>query len=255
MAPNNISSESAPPIRPLGLAGSVLLFGIPAAAFSWSVLSLLPSLTRQGYSNYTIFVITFLGPLAVLFLTALVAYRIEGRPWTWANFAGRMRLHRMNRTQWLWTLGLVVGSFALQVAIAPLARSLNGISLIGWPAEFGQFMASMEKGSVGLDLHGRWDVLAVVSIGLALFNVGGEELWWRGIILPRQEPAFGKWTWILHGVLWDLFHVFYYTDLGKLVANLAITLPVAFVSQRTRSTWPAIVLHYIINVGFPLIVL
>jgi len=254
MSPNNIPSQSATAIRPLGLVGSLLLFGVPALGFSWSVLSVLPSLARQGYSNYTIFVVTFLGPLAVLFLTALAAYRIEGRPWTWASFAERMRLAGMNRQQWLWTIGLVVGSFALQILIAPLARALQGIPLISWPPEFGQFMASMEQGSVGLDLRGRWDVLAVVSIGLALFNVGGEELWWRGIILPRQELAFGKWTWILHGVLWDLFHVFYYTDLGKLVANLAITLPVAFVSQRTRNTWPAIVLHYIINVGFPLIV-
>jgi len=27
------------------------------------------------------------------------------------------------------------------------------------------------------------------------------ELWWRGYILPRQELAFGRWTWIIHGLL------------------------------------------------------
>ena len=99
MSPNNTrpSGESHQEIRPLGLVGSLLLFGVPALGFSWSLLSLLPSLTRQGYSNYAIFVITLLGPLAVLFFAALLAYRLEGRPWTWASFAERMRLRAMSR--------------------------------------------------------------------------------------------------------------------------------------------------------------
>lgn len=251
MSPNNIPSEGSPPIRPLGLVGSVLLFGIPALAFSWSVLSLLPSLARQGYSNYAIFVVTFLGPLAILFFTALAAYRIEGRPWTWASFAERMRLTRMDRTQWLWTLGLVVGSFALQIGIAPLARALNGIPLISWPAEFGQFMASMEKGSVGIDLHGRWDVLAVVSIGLALFNVGGEELWWRGIILPRQELALGNYAWVVNGVLWAAFHAFYHSTLAGFLSYIPGTTLLAYVCWKRKSTWPGIIAHTIQNGALP----
>jgi len=52
----------------------------------------------------------------------------------------------------------------------------------------------------------------------------------------------------------DLFHSFYYTDLGKAVSYLAITMPLAFVAQRTKSTWPGFILHYIINIGFPIIV-
>ena len=252
MSPNNIPSQSATAIRPLGLVGSLLLFGVPALGFSWSVLSVLPSLARQGYSNYTIFVVTFLGPLAVLFLTALAAYRIEGRPWTWASFAERMRLAGMNRQQWLWTIGLVVGSFALQILIAPLARALQGIPLISWPPEFGQFMASMEQGSVGLDLRGRWDVLAVVSIGLALFNVGGEELWWRGIILPRQELALGNYAWVVNGVLWAAFHAFYHSTLAGFLSYVPGTTLLAYVYWKRKSTWPGIIAHTIQNSGVPI---
>ena len=32
-------------------------------------------------------------------------------------------------------------------------------------------------------------------------NIIGEELWWRGFIQPRQEPVFGRFTWIIQGVL------------------------------------------------------
>jgi membrane protease YdiL (CAAX protease family) len=38
------------------------------------------------------------------------------------------------------------------------------------------------------------------------FNIVGEELWWRGFILPRQEPVFGRRTWVLQGVLHGFFH-------------------------------------------------
>ena len=244
----------APPIRPLGIGGSLLMFGIPALGFAFAELVALPALVRRGLSAYAVFVVTFLGPLAALFAAALITYRLEGRPWAWAPFAERLRLHRMTARQWVWTLGLVIGSFALQAALVPVSRALGDIPLVRWPAEFAQFMSSMERGNLGVELRGRWDILAVVALGLGLFNVVGEELWWRGIILPRQELAFGRWTWIWHGVLWDLFHSFYYTDVGKAISYLGITMPVAYVAQRTKSTWPGFVLHYIINIGFPFIV-
>jgi membrane protease YdiL (CAAX protease family) len=42
--------------------------------------------------------------------------------------------------------------------------------------------------------------LAVISVG--------EELWWRGYVLPRQELAFGRATWVIHGILWSVIHLF-----------------------------------------------
>ena len=35
----------------------------------------------------------------------------------------------------------------------------------------------------------------------------GEEILWRGVILPRQEVSFGKYAWIIHGFGWGLFHI------------------------------------------------
>ena len=50
------------------------------------------------------------------------------------------------------------------------------------------------------DLRGNWLVL-FVSFVLLIVNVVGEGFWWRGVILPRQSLAFGRWTWVIHGVL------------------------------------------------------
>jgi membrane protease YdiL (CAAX protease family) len=83
-------------------------------------------------------------------------------------------------------------------------------------------------------------------------NVGGEELWWRGYVLPRQELTLGANAWFVHGLLWTAFHVVFY---WQLLMILPITLAIAFVSQRTKSTWPAIVGHALLNWGtFPFLV-
>jgi hypothetical protein len=39
------------------------------------------------------------------------------------------------------------------------------------------------------------------------FNIFGEELWWRGYIQPRQELLTKRYTWLVHGALWSLFHI------------------------------------------------
>ena len=77
-------------LKPIGLAASLLYFGIPAAIFSASILGLLPWMIRQGYSQLTTFLVTFGGPLAAMLIAALVFYRLEGRAWHWPDFRDRM---------------------------------------------------------------------------------------------------------------------------------------------------------------------
>ncbi|SEL85374.1 CAAX protease self-immunity [Alkalibacterium putridalgicola] len=51
-------------------------------------------------------------------------------------------------------------------------------------------------------------LLITFQLFFLFFNILGEEFWWRGYILPRQEIVHGQYTWILHGLLWTLFHIF-----------------------------------------------
>jgi membrane protease YdiL (CAAX protease family) len=92
-------------------------------------------------------------------------------------------------------------------------------------------------------LTGNW--LAIVTcIVLLFFNIIGEEFWWRGYILPRHELAFGKWTWLIHGVLWAFFHVFKWWDL---LAVLAMTLPLTFMVWRLKNNTTGIIVHAVFN--------
>ena len=79
------------PLRPLGLGQALLYFGIPAAVFSASLLGLLPWMVRHGVSHFVTFNVTFGVPLALMLLAAIIAYRLEGRPWSMPAFRERMQ--------------------------------------------------------------------------------------------------------------------------------------------------------------------
>ena len=92
-------------------------------------------------------------------------------------------------------------------------------------------------------VQGRGEIVFLFLLVL-LFNVIGEELWWRGIILPRQELTHGNRTWMVHGLLWTAFHAFKWWDL---VGLLPVCLLIAFISQRTKNNWPALIAHLLFN--------
>jgi len=242
-----VKGEPHPPVPPLGLVGSVIYFGIPAAAFAGSMLRLVPWMVRRGFGGLTILNVAFGMLAALLLVAALVAFRLEDRPSTWTAFRDRMRLSRPTRTVWLWTSAALVVAFGATILIAPIAETYLGLPLVTIPAATKAFGDSMNAGFPEIALSGRWDVLLWFVFSLAVLNVGGEELWWRGIILPRQEVVFGRWAWAVNGILWNLFHIARYDTLGSMVIFFPATLSIAYVTQRTRNTWSGIVVHLIFN--------
>ena len=92
-------------------------------------------------------------------------------------------------------------------------------------------------------LEGQWWIVFGYLGGL-FFNIFGEEFWWRGYILPRQEVVMGKYTWFIHGILWTLFHVFWKWNLIML---LPVCLSISFVASKLKNTWPAIIAHFVLN--------
>jgi membrane protease YdiL (CAAX protease family) len=241
----DVKTNAAIPVKPLRVLGSILL-GFPSAIVVAGLFGLLPWMVRYGFGLLTILNVTFAIPAALMLLSALVAYRLEGRPLKWSSFRDRMRLFRLSRNEWLWTLGLLVVGLGGELSIGPLADALDRIRWFTQPNELPAFMNSMRAGLPEVDLSGRWLVGLWLLFAIAVLNIGGEELWWRGIVLPRQELFFGRWTWLIHGVEWTLFHA--PASAGTLVAYLPVTIPLSYVAQRTENTWPGMVVRLTVNV-------
>jgi len=244
------SATDQPTLKPMSMGLSLAYFGIPAIILVVFVYGLNPVFTAAGSSPIMAHMLASMIPLILMFAAALFALKSEGNPISWLAIRQRFRVHRMSGRDWLWTVGftilalgvyggllnveraLVLGGVIPLPAFVPLAidprltPDLNGIqTLVGGP------------------IVGNWAVV-IVNIILLFFNIFGEEFWWRGVILPRQELAFGKWTWALHGVLWCLFHAFKYWDY---IALLPVTLLLSYVVQRRQNTTIGLIMHGVIN--------
>jgi membrane protease YdiL (CAAX protease family) len=70
-------------------------------------------------------------------------------------------------------------------------------------------------------------------------------VWWRGFIQPRQEPVFGRGTWLVQGVLHGLFHVCF--GLGVIFVLWPVVFGIPWAVQRSRNTAVGMVVHAGVN--------
>jgi membrane protease YdiL (CAAX protease family) len=86
-----------------------------------------------------------------------------------------------------------------------------------------------------------------------LFNsVLGEELLFRGFLLPRMNGAFGRGDWLANGVLFAGYHLHVP---WVIPAGLLDTFILAYPSKRYRSALIGIAVHSAQSVVFAVLVL
>jgi uncharacterized protein len=109
------------------------------------------------------------------------------------------------------------------------------------------------ESAVGQDfLHGAWGWYALM-LALWTFNtVLGEELLFRGFLLPRMQGAFGRGDWVANGVLFAAYHLHVP---WRIPATLIDTFVLAYPTRRYRSAWIGIAVHSSQTAFFAVLVL
>ncbi len=75
----------------------------------------------------------------------------------------------------------------------------------------------------------------------SVFNtVLGEELLFRGLLLPRMRGVFGKRDWIANGVIHGIYHLHQPWGVPKSLVN---GLLCAYPTRRFESAWMGIIVH------------
>lgn len=116
--------------------------------------------------------------------------------------------------------------------------------------DLGTFLGS----TVGQEwLSGNWTWFAVITVMWVLNTVLGEELLFRGLLLPRMNGAFGRWDWVANGVLFGLYHLHVPWAMYKSV--LGGTFVLAYPVKRYGSAWLGIAVHSVQSVVFTGLVL
>ncbi|MFH0991804.1 MAG: CPBP family intramembrane glutamic endopeptidase [bacterium] len=214
---------------------SLVFFGIPMILLYFATHLCIPALSKV--TGLPIVLAWFIcgGTLVFLpmFVAAFILYHREGNPWKASAILERFRLDKMSKSDIAWSVLGILSVGLLTYGILEIGQSF----IPGYSAQ-PSFM-SMQP----LQANERWILAAWIPF--FFFNIFGEGLFWRGYIFPRQELAFRKRTWLVHGVCWTIFHLAFGGAL--LVTLLPIIFITSFIVQKTRNTWTDIIIHTFIN--------
>jgi membrane protease YdiL (CAAX protease family) len=247
----NVMGTGEIKLRPLTNWQTVLAFGTPALMMVISFYWFMPWLQRLGLTPFESIVVSHTVPMAFLLTAAVVMFhRVDGYPLTWVAFRQRLRYPALTWRAVLQALGLfllLLIGYGLFNAVSQMLIAQGWLPLPqNLPALLDPrvvLTTAVLDNMVGGQILGNWGVIILYFIMLS-FNIVGEELWWRGYLLPRQEVRYGRFAWVWHGLLWTAFHAFKWWDL---IGLLPVCLAIAYVSQRTKNNWPAFMAHFLFN--------
>ena len=210
---------------------------------------------KMGDDNRTggVFLVQF-APLVAAFITKLVIQRnLRGFGWGW----GRTRYQ--------------AAAYGLAFLLPLISFSLVWLFGFGgfydhaWIAEAQAGIADM----FGIDISSTWVTMLVLiavngTVGmLVAFGAIGEELGWRGFLVPElyKHYDFTK-TSLISGAIWAIYHwplliLLLGPRLGvspwvmlpiSLVAGIGLSTIMAWLRLRSGSVWVAVIFHMALNI-------
>jgi membrane protease YdiL (CAAX protease family) len=215
-------------IKPMPFWQSLVFFGVPTLAAAIGQYFLYPFLSSLELSYEDAYHYQMLAVFTFLLIAAIVVYILEGNPLEWSSIRHRFRLYGLDLIGLKWSFAGIIIQAVLAIVSTIFAVQVYDFLNFTPPDIF-------PPGSI---------VNFPLMVFVLFMNVFSEELWWRGIILPRQELQHGSITWAIHGVLWASFHAFKWWAVPFM---LFTTWIIPFVSQRTKNNTPGIIIHFVIN--------
>ena len=129
----------------------------------------------------------------------------------------------------LFSAGFALGLFPF--LDAPMVWLLSGLNVPEQP-NLGDLATPQFKG--------QWWLLGVAVVSNLFNHLLGEELLFRGVLLPKMRGVFGRWDWLANAVVFGLYHLHKPCSLFSIiVSSLAFSWP----ARRFRSNWMAVIVH------------
>jgi membrane protease YdiL (CAAX protease family) len=222
---------------------------VPMGVLSWIVAPWLSDQLNGREPLLQALLICLTAGLIWQFVLVVILVRQELGSLQWARVRDALWLRaprdpktgRVGGRVWWWALlfAALFAVWAMMPALpVPSARDLAGI-LAG------------DRGEAFFS--GAWGWFAIV-VALVVFNtLLGEELLFRGLLLPRMRAVFGRRDWVANGVMFTLYHL-HAPWLMPLTFVDGIFLD-AYPSRRFQSAWMGIIVHSVQSVFVIAIVL
>ena len=221
------------PIQKMGFGLSLIIFGIASIALILETKFLIPILNETMEPILSWFIVASFGifiPLLIIAIFLLKNEKALFQPNLWRE---RLCFRRINKTDWQWVFGAIIVIGIMSLGLMKVLEFFVG------QIEYQPPFMAFEPLTAG-----RYWLLAV-WFPYWVLGFMSEEILWRGTILPRQEVAFGKWAWVVHGAGCGLFHIVFGWQL--LISLLPLLFIQSYVVQRRKNTWVGVIIHATIN--------
>jgi membrane protease YdiL (CAAX protease family) len=259
----NTATEMGDQYSLASILGIWALAAIPMGILSWIVF---PAVSPDFRSDplgagVTRIVLLTIG-LIWMFVLSMIIVRQEEGDLHWATVKRRLRLNTprdprtggTRRRLWLWVIPFLIASAVWDTALRSYVSDLS-VSIFPFLAEppgysFDAVFASQEI----LDrLVGAWWFFGLFVVNAVFNTILGEEFLFRGVLLPKMEGVFGRWSWVANGVLFGFYHV--HQPWGIVESAIGGVFFLAYPSWCFGSTWMGVIVHSAQSVFFAFLVL
>jgi membrane protease YdiL (CAAX protease family) len=128
-----------------------------------------------------------------------------------------------------------------------LANALGGYLALRLDTAWSNWLPALHEPSYtniqGLadpQFQGQWWILGLAVTSMVFNYILGEELLFRGVLLPRMTGVFGRWDWVANTVLFGLYHVHKIWAWPSMIAS---SFGIAWAAKRYRSFWMGVIVH------------
>ena len=220
---------------------------IPMGVLGWIVAPSVAS--TSGKPGFERLAVLALGLIWQCVLVLLLLYQ-EAGTLRWSAISQRLWLQAPRTPQtgeprrwlWCWLIPLAVVTAIYQLRMMGVLQKVwvSLFPFLAEPAGF-SFGSSLNDPVVRSQLVDNWGVLLLLVVS-GLFNtVLGEELLFRGLLLPRMSGTFREWDWAANGVLFGSYHL--HQPWGMLGSAIQGMFLFALPSRYFSSSWFGIVAH------------
>jgi uncharacterized protein len=241
------AATATPPvrIRQYTLAGVLRTWAaaaLPMGALAWLIAPWLAHRFDGPTALSRALIVVLTAGLIWQFLLVLILVYREQRSLRWRVVKDALWLHaprgpktgRRGGRAWLILIPVVLALAAeelLPTLPTPAARDM------------GLFLGSHAGQTF---LSGNWGWFAII-VALQIFNtVLGEELLFRGLLLPRMQGTFGRWDWAANGVLFAVYHL----HVPWVIPQAFVDTVVPYAAKRHNSALVGIAVHSVQSVFF-----
>jgi membrane protease YdiL (CAAX protease family) len=256
-------SETAAPARTTGPTVAIPQYGLaaivgvwaaaalPMAAAAWLVAPLLAD--RFGGDGIVpmakaLYITLTIGLVWQFVLVAVLVRREQGnlrwstvRDALWLRSPRSPRSGRVGGRVWLVLIPLIFVFGAVHELIPAIAAPEN------------RDFANLVESDAGKEfLSGAWGWYALILVSFVFNTALGEELLFRGFLLPRMNRVFGRGDWVANGLLFTGYHLHVPWGMPGILFDMFL---LAYPTKRYRSAWIGIAVHSAQSVVLAILIL